>query len=180
MFQVDLAPWAPVKTEHLIGVAATAAALILLLWLGDPGWTGIVDDANLAFHEAGHMFYGWFGQTAALYGGVLGQLTFPLVAAGIFFVRRQPHAVAIALMWGCQNLWNIARYMADARAQELPLVGGGEHDFANIFTRWGVMHADTTIAAWTRTLGWLGMAALVGWIAWRWRHDQAQPAPQSM
>jgi hypothetical protein len=53
---------------------------------------------------------------------------------------------AVAGAWLFENLLNIARYMADARAQILPLVGGGEHDWTNIFSRWDVLASDTLIA----------------------------------
>lgn len=167
--RIELEPWEPVTTVQLVGVALFAAVVLALLLGGDPGWTPILDDANLAFHEAGHLIYGIFGDTAALYGGVLGQLSFPLAAAVIFFLRRQPHAVVGAAVWACQNLFNIARYMADARARELPLIGGTEHDFEHIFTRWGVLQRDVAIAGATRTIAWLGLAAALGWLTWRWQ-----------
>ena len=146
--------------------------MLALLLAGDPGWTPILDSANLAFHEAGHKFYGLFGDTAALYGGVLGQLTFPVIVMIVFFVRRQPHAVAVGAIWFGQNLFNIARYMADARARELPLVGGGEHDFEHIFTRWGALHRDTAIAADTRLTAWVVIIAALAWLGWRYRRDR--------
>ena len=174
--RVELEPWEPVTTAQLAGVAVFAAVVVALLVGGDPGWTPILDDANLAFHEAGHVFYGVFGRTAELYGGVLGQLTFPVVAAAIFFWKRQPHAVTGAAVWGFQNLFNIARYMADARARELPLVGGGEHDFAHIFTRWHALDRDLAIARVTRTIGWLGLLGVIAWLAYRWYRDRARVA----
>lgn len=177
--RLDLGPWQPVTTEQWAGAVGFTAVVVALLVAGDPGWTPILDSANLAFHEAGHLLYGVLGATAELYGGVLGQLTFPVVALVVFALRRQPHAVAVAAVWLCQNLMNIARYMADARAQELPLVGGGEHDFLHIFTRWDALDADTTVAAWTRGLGWLGGAAALAWLTWRWRRDAADGARTS-
>lgn len=155
----------------MIGVAAFAATIVVLLLAGDPGWTPILDSANLVFHEAGHKIYGVFGDTAALYGGVLGQLTFPIVVVIVFFFRREAHGVAAGVVWGAQNLFNIARYMADARARELPLVGGTEHDFEHIFTRWGVLHRDVEIAGMTRMVGWIGIALALAWLAWRYRRD---------
>jgi hypothetical protein len=169
--RLDLEPWPEVERPQVIGVLVLAAIMIALLVVGEPGWTEIIDGANLAFHEAGHMVYGIFGARAELYGGILGQLTFPLVAAAIFFVRRQPASYAGAWIWVGQNLWNIARYMADARAQELPLVGGGEHDFTHIFTRWGVLGRDRQIASVTELLGWAIGAAAIAWLIWRWRRD---------
>jgi len=171
-FRIDLEPWEPVERHHVVGVALFTGVVLALLLGGDPGWTPILDSANLAFHEAGHMFYGVLGDTAALYGGVLGQLTFPLVVVIVFFFRRQPHAVAVGAIWAAQNLFNIARYMADARARELPLVGGGEHDFEHIFTRWGVLHRDLAIADTTRTIGWIIIVAALAWLGWRYRRSR--------
>lgn len=169
--RLDLEPWKPVEPAQVIGVVAFTALVIALLLGGDPGWTPLLDSANLVFHEAGHMVFGLFGDTMALYGGVLGQLTFPIVAMAAFLWRREAYAFAAAAVWAAQNLFNIARYMADARAKELPLVGGGEHDFEHIFTRWGALHRDVAIADVTRFLGWVGIAAAIGWLLWRHRRQ---------
>jgi hypothetical protein len=64
--------------------------------------------------------------------------------------------------------------MGDARAQLLPLVGNGEHDWTNIFNRWGVLHLDTAIAGFVRLIGWIGMLAAWAWLAWRWHRDREQ------
>ena len=65
-----------------------------------------------------------------------------------------------------------ATYMADARAQVLPLVTTGdpdfvEHDWFAIFSRLGVLNHDTEIASVVRVLGWCGMIACVCWLATR-------------
>jgi hypothetical protein len=39
------------------------------------------------------------------------------------------HGATVPLWWLGQNCWNISVYIKDPRAQELPLVGGGEHDY---------------------------------------------------
>jgi len=54
--------------------------------------------------------------------------------------------------------------MADARAQVLPLVGGGEHDWTAIFARWGVLSYDTRIAGLVSAIGWLGLSGCGLWI----------------
>lgn len=152
-------------------VAAFAVIAGCALWIAvdDDGWLSIIDSANLAFHEAGHMIYGLLGQTLGLYGGTLGQLTIPAIALGTFAYRRNWPGAAIALAWLGENFFNIARYMADARAQLLPLVGGGEHDWWHIFTRWNVLAHDTRVAATTRTLGWMVIGAALGLIIWQFR-----------
>jgi len=81
-----------------------------------------------------------------------------------------------------ENWLYTATYMADARAQELPLVTTGdpdfvEHDFHAIFSNLGVLDYDTKIAAAVRILGWLGMLACIAWLAWRLR--SAQPVETS-
>ena len=68
---------------------------------------------------------------------------------------------------------DFARYCADARARELPLVGGGDHDWAHILTRWDALHRDLAVAEALRTAGWACLAAAAAWVAWRWRADRA-------
>ncbi len=72
------------------------------------------------------------------------------------------------MVWLAENLLNVARYMADARRQELPLVGGGDHDWAEIFSRWHVLGADTFIAGATRLAAVGLMAGTLVWLYRRW------------
>ena len=159
--------WGPVSLAKFLAVAIFAA---LLAWLSSTGerWIPFLDSANLAFHEAGHLIYGVFGPTLGLYGGTLGQLTFPVVCAAIFTFRREPASLAVCLIWLGENLCNIARYAADARAQELPLVGGGEHDWTRILSRWGAVDSDLRVG---RTFHGLGVGAMLiatAWLGWLW------------
>ena len=71
--------------------------------------------------------------------------------------------------------------MADARAQELPLVTTGdsefvEHDFHAIFSNLGVLEYDTEISLIVRILGWCGMLACVAWLALRLRAREPEPS----
>jgi hypothetical protein len=103
-----------------------------------------------------------------LYGGTPGQLAIPAGIAASFWARREAGGFAVTGFWYFENFLNIARYMADARAQVLPLVGGGEHDWTTVFSRWGVLSSDTAIAAVVAGAGWLGMIGVWGWLVWRW------------
>ncbi len=72
--------------------------------------------------------------------------------------------------------------MADARAQELPLLTVGDtdnviHDWNYLFSAFGVLNHDTQIAAFVRVLGWLGMIGIAGWFAWRSWSTQAAVSP---
>ena len=121
-----------------------------------------------AFHEAGHPIFGILGDTLGLDGGTLSQLVFPVVVALTFWRQRDPVGYAVGGVWFGENFLNIARYMADARAQVLPLVGGGEHDWTTIFSRWGVLSSDTKIAQAVLTAGWVVMLAAWASLVWRW------------
>ena len=152
----------------MVVTSVAFGALFYLLKTDDDGFLFVVDHANLVFHEAGHVIFGILGRTLGLYGGTLGQLTIPLIVGVAFRIQREPVSFAIAGVWFFQNFLNIARYMADARAQRLPLVGGGDHDWTNILSRWGALASDTAIANVVTAAGWLGMAAVWGWLAWCW------------
>jgi hypothetical protein len=162
-------PWKAVPTWQLIVSSLGFAAVIYLLRTAKDGWI-FIDNANLVFHEAGHPIFGLFGSTLGLYGGTLGQLVFPVVSLGTFWAHREPVGFAVAGVWLGENFLNIARYMADARAQVLPLVGRGEHDWTNIFSRWGALSSDTLIAHWVAVAGWLAILAMWAWLVWRWRN----------
>ncbi|HEX9626275.1 MAG TPA: hypothetical protein VGA00_04995 [Acidiferrobacterales bacterium] len=166
--EIRARPWADVSGAAAGVFGMGLLTLFYVIKTNDDGFVPLLDHANLAFHEAGHLFFRVLGPTAALYGGTLGQLVFPVVALLTFWSRRAPIGAAAAGVWLFENFLNIARYMADARAQLLPLVGGGEHDWTNILGRWGALHADTSLAAAVRQIGWLGMLACAAWLAWRW------------
>jgi hypothetical protein len=165
---MDRIGWKPVTTKKLIAFAIGCGVFGLLLAKSEPGYIFIIDDANLLFHEAGHPFVGLFSQRLETYGGTMGQLVFPVVLAVSFWRKREAVSFAASVIWFFENWLNIARYMADARAQALPLIGGGCHDWANIFGRWRVLGYDTRIAAVVRTIGWAGMIAACLWVIWRW------------
>ena len=165
-------PWNEVTTGKFIATTVGLLIFFIVVVTDNDRFVFILDDANLVFHEAGHPIFGLFGETLGLYGGTIGQLVFPLVALGIFLMRREPVSFALAGVWLFENFLNIARYMADARAQMLPLVGGGEHDWTEIFSRWHVLAYDTKIADFGKFLGWSGMLAMGFWLTWRWYEDR--------
>jgi hypothetical protein len=105
-----------------------------------------VDGANLLFHEAGHVFFGLLGQTIGILGGTLGQLVFPTLATVHFWLRRSFAEAAAGVVWLGENLLNIAIYVADARAQVLPRVGGEIHDWHYLLGRWGLLAHDAGVA----------------------------------
>ena len=164
--------WSPVGTPAFIASSLLIAGVSYLANTGER-WVYVLDSANLVFHEAGHPLFGMLlGNRITVYGGTLGQLAFPVVATTSFWLRREAVSFALCTAWIFENFWNIARYMADARVQILPLVGNGEHDWTEIFSRWHVLHRDTGIAGSVSILAWIGVSIAWGWLAWRWWHDR--------
>jgi hypothetical protein len=162
-------PWKPVSRFAL---AAWLVFYILFLGYAYSAHGGFlfIDMPNLIVHEGGHNLFGWFGPTLGLWGGTLLQWLVPFLLATYFFTRRETAGFVFCLFFFFENWLYTATYMADARAQVLPLVTTGDpefakHDFNAILSSLGVLNYDTTIAAVVRTLGWLGMIAVVIWFA---------------
>ena len=175
LLEPGLEPWQPVGMGTLAAASAGFALLGIVAATSRDGWVPLLDGANLLFHEAGHPLFGLLGwRTLGILGGTLMQLLVPLLVAGSFWRRRHAVGFAAALVWAGENGLNIARYMADARAQVLPLVGGGEHDWGTLFGQWGCLNHDTTLAAVVRTFGWGLMFGAWAWLVWRrWRDRRA-------
>lgn len=175
--RINAQPWKPVSTVGLAISAAFTAYIVYCAWIGD-GWVPLVDDANFAVHEAGHPLVGIFSGRLAVYGGTLAQLLFPAVCMLEFWRRREALSCALCGIWLGQSLLNVARYMADARAMRLPLAGFGEHslhDWSLILSRWGLLREDVLMANGLRVVAWLGIAAALGFVAYRWRESRNVP-----
>jgi hypothetical protein len=168
-FRESEADATPVTGLSLTAVATFAAICLAFHLFGAQGWVPILDSANLAIHEAGHPLVGIVSARASVYGGTLFQLAFPVAVAIHFHRLGQPAGTAASGVWLGENLLNVARYMGDARVRLLPLVGGGEHDWAEIFSRWHVLHLDTRVAGFTRMLAVLAMAASIAWLYRGWK-----------
>ncbi|PYX90652.1 MAG: hypothetical protein DMG68_01090 [Acidobacteria bacterium] len=161
--------WRAFPTWAFWSWTAFFAAFLLYAW-SQHGQALFIDSVNLVVHEAGHALFGWFGATLGLWGGTLFQLIVPFLLAGYFFTQRQAAAFAFCLFFLFENFLGIATYMADARAQALPLVTLGDpefviHDWNAIFSSLGLLQHDLQIAAVTRFLGWAGMLGIVIWMA---------------
>jgi hypothetical protein len=167
LFEQHLGEWKPVSSG--VGIAWLVAFSLFLLYALQHGPAFLfVDFVNLMIHEAGHALFSWFGlYTLTILGGTLGELIVPLLCAAALFWRRDVPGVAFSLFWFFENFLYIGFYMSDARAEALPLVGSGDHDWNILFAQWGLLLKDVAIGGTTRTLGWLGMLAVCAWLAWR-------------
>ena len=140
--------------QHRVRVLLTVAlALYGIPCLLRPGTGRLLDAVDLAIHETGHLVFAPFGEFLGFLGGTLFQLAFPIAFVVYFWRRADRHAATVALWWVAQNCWNVSVYIADARAQELPLVGGGEHDWAYLLGRLGWLAYDRSLALDMRLIG---------------------------
>ena len=109
------------------------------------------------------MLLGPLGDPLAVLGGSLFQVIVPLAFVGYFFVRRDLFAACVVMAWLGASLSNLARYIGDARSQELPLLGGENviHDWWFLLVEWDLLSRDLVIAQWVRLLGALAFVVAV-------------------
>ncbi len=144
----------------------------------------LMDLVFIPIHEGGHLLFAWFGQFISVAGGTFLQLAVPVMLAVYFAFRRQAQAVAFCIFFFFEQFLPISIYMADARAQQLPLLTVGDsevviHDWNFLFGKFGLLAHDTQIASATRVFGWLGMLATVAWLTRRGLYRSKSEAGQA-
>ncbi len=114
---------------------------------------------DLIIHEAGHPIFGLLGNRwIGFAGGTLMQLLMPLPFYFSFLRQRQPKSADFCIFWFATNFLGIGPYMADARAQVLPLIGGGEHDWTYLLDSVGLLRFDLQLGAYAVFAGCLCFA----------------------
>ena len=141
---------------------------------------------DLIFHEAGHVIFRAFGEFMTILGGSLGQLLMPAVALVVLlFQNRDPFGASIALWWLAQSFMDLAPYIDDARALQLPLLGGGTgadrpgmHDWNNILSELDWLEYDHALAKLADRTGVVLMVLAFAWgAAVLVRHSLTRPVP---
>ncbi len=152
----------PVTSAYLRGRSIIFAGLMFWSWLlisasieSNTAGNSFLHLVNLTFHEAGHVVFRPFGAFITSLGGTLGQLLMPSICMGVLlFKTRDPFGASVALWWVGENFLDIAPYMNDARAGQLPLLGGnfghsapyGVHDWQYLLTESGLLQYDHFLA----------------------------------
>jgi hypothetical protein len=133
------------RPARLLGLLALGG--YSLLRLTNIEWWDLLDYVNLAIHEAGHIVFLPFGDVMVALGGSLLQTLVPAIFVAYFLRARQRFAGAITMGWVGVNLIYVSRYISDARAQELPLLGGGNciHDWWYVLISWDLLKSDLAI-----------------------------------
>jgi hypothetical protein len=165
----DLRTTTPYPVWERRGRIALTLILAIYGWqcLRTPGTYRWLDSLDLAIHETGHLVFGFGGEFLMLLGGTLFQLFVPAVFGLALLRQGDRHGATVPLWWLGQNCWNISLYIKDARTQELPLVGGGEHDWALILGELGWLDRDQAIGGGVFLMGVLfyAVAIIGGWRA---------------
>jgi hypothetical protein len=145
---------------------------------GAAAWC-FLDYVNLPFHEAGHLFLTPLGTTMHYLGGTILQLAVPVGLAAYFVLRRRaPYSAALCLWWLGESLVNVGWYMSSARTLDVPLVGGGDHDWNELFYRFGLLGEGSVaaVSAGTHRLGVVVMLAGLAWAAFFTLPEHAREA----
>jgi hypothetical protein len=122
-----------------------------------------LDYVNLPFHEFGHILFNPFGETMQFLGGTLNQLMWPVILFVYFIKKKDLFASSFCLFWFGENFLNIGKYIADARAMRLPLVGGGIHDWNFLLGKWNILRYDLAIS---NVVFILGVIIMTGALLW--------------
>jgi hypothetical protein len=106
-----------------------------------------------------------------------------LFAIHFVFQRQLPGVAPCAFFF--ENFLNMATCMAGSREMELPYAAVGnpelaQHDWATKFTQMNLPENHRQIAALVRVIGWLGMIAVVVWLAWKTQAPARPGDPRSV
>ena len=131
----------------------------------------ILHYVNLPFHEAGHVFFGLFGEFFTVLGGSLFQLIMPMICVVVLLLKtRDPFGASVALWWFGENFIDMAPYINDARSLQLMLLGGvtgkerpGFHDWENILGTLGLLPYDHILA---HSAMWFGLICMLLACSW--------------
>jgi hypothetical protein len=132
-------------------------------------WT-IFAGITLGVHEAGHVIFGPFGELLAIAGGSITQVAAPLIVAWLFLRQREYFGISVAFAWLSMSLCNLATYVGDARAQDLPLVSIGDgdpiHDWHFLLGHFGMLGQDQALARFARFLSVISLLLAIAWGVW--------------
>lgn len=137
-------------------VAATLGGIVAWLAFAANREVPILDWFDLGIHEVGHLLFAFTPRMVMFLAGSVAQVLVPLALAVYFGVaRRDAAGGGFCLAWAGASMWDVSVYIADAPVQALPLIGGGQHDWAFLLgpDGWGVMHLADEIAGFVEYTG---------------------------
>ena len=188
MGHVDIAPAAAPTTwwdqfledagDWALGKMWIPRALLLLILIyieiikfqDNTRWT-IFYGITLGFHEMGHLLTAWMGQFLCALMGSVFQVAVPIAVIVIFYRQPDYFGMTVGGFWLSYSLFELAAYIGDARAQDLPLVGFAsqedlQHDWHYILGQLHMLSLDTAFAFFTRVAAVAAGAASLTFAVW--------------
>jgi hypothetical protein len=161
----------------------------LLIYLAYAGWRTLTDPEawsvfgglTLGVHELGHVLFSPFGEWLMVAGGSITQLAAPVAAAVVLARQADWFGVGVVGTWEAYSLSNLARYVGDASAQELPLVGLSDepmHDWNYLLGRADLLSHDLMFARLLRFVAAITLFLSLAFAAWACLRRRRGP-PQS-
>lgn len=117
---------------------------------------------DFGVHEASHVLFALFSPVITAAAGSLGEMTFTILLLIATLSGKAYFAAVFAAQWVMLGFMSAGRYMADARSQQLPLVGFGDavkHDWHFVFSQLGLLNADILIGGAVQGIG-IGIGVL--------------------
>lgn len=139
-------------------------------FLRDPLSSTMFSGITLAFHEMGHLIFAFAGHFISALMGSGTQVLVPIIVIIIFLRQPDYFGVAVGGFWLSFSLFELANYVGDARAMELPLVGftdDPEHDWHYLLSATHLLQLDTFFGFLIRvaaTLSGVASLALACWL----------------
>ena len=107
-------------------------------------------------HEVSHLAVMFLPAILVAAAGSVGEIGFVILMMVAAAKAKAYFALCFDGLWLMLALRSVGNYMADARAQQLPLMGPGEmvqHDWNFIFSQLGWLEADTAIGGTVQAIG---------------------------
>lgn len=115
-------------------------------------------------HEASHLVFFFLPSILTAAVGSIGEISFTLLIVTAALKAHSYFAAIFGCLWVMLAMNSAGRYMADARSQQIPLIGPGEtvnHDWNYVFSQLGWLEMDTLIGGAVRGVGdIIGVVAL--------------------
>lgn len=141
-----------------------------LRFLRDPLSSTIFSGITLGFHELGHVIFGFAGHFIGSLMGSGTQVLVPIIVIVIFYRQDDYFGIAVGGFWLSFSLFELANYVGDARAMEMPLVSLGaddpEHDWNYLLGAMHMLPLDHALAVLLRLIATAAGVASFAFAVW--------------
>ncbi len=149
-------------------------------FLRDPLRSTLFSGITLAFHEMGHLLFRFAGEFIGTLMGSGMQLLIPMAVIVIFYRQPDYFGVAVGGFWLSFSMFELANYVGDARAMNLPLVGFSDdpqHDWHYLLSTLRLLPLDTALAFVLRVSAVAIAAGSLAFAVWLLRQMQLYNRP---